>query len=294
MELLKAKDHIETDIDVDFVRGSFNDEFSIRLSQFTTRIQRNLSIINAMHHYKLSKNVKYGVGNVFKINQKSVIDSLGFDVFSLDVPFKYDIYFSTGIFFGIRIFKKNRLENYGEFEFLIKDYLKSIVRSIIGSMDEIANGTIPLLQNKVLLENEFTNHIAYKLDFDFCAGPEKIKYRQSGDIQLNFNNDYLEQIDFSTLKSIENSKYKLISKNLFLQHMKGLQLRGLIAEKIDISYSDEHPIIEITVVLNITCSAKNINQKLRLNKKNFSLLQDRLSKEDYKINKDTVLSIKLI
>ena len=294
MELLKAKDHIETDIDVDFVRGSFNDEFSIRLSQFTTRIQRNLSIINAMHHYKLSKNVEYGVGNVFKINQKSVIDSLGFDVFSLDVPFKYDIYFATGKFFGIRIFKKDRLENYGEFEILIKDYLKSIVRSIIGSMDEIANGTIPLLQNMVLLENEFTNHTAYKLDFDFCAGPEKIKYRQSGDIQLNFTDDYLEQIDFSTLKSIENSKYKLISKNLFLQHMKGLQLRGLIDEKIDISYSDEHPVIEITVVLNITCSAKNINQKLRLNKKNFSLLQDRLSKEDYKINKDTVLSIKLI
>ena len=111
MELLKAKDHIETDIDVDFVRGSFNDEFSIRLSQFTTRIQRNLSIINAMHHYKLSKNVEYGVGNVFKINQKSIIDSLGFDVFSLDVPFKYDIYFATGRFLGIRIFKKDRLEN---------------------------------------------------------------------------------------------------------------------------------------------------------------------------------------
>lgn len=70
MELLKAKDHIETDIEVHFFRGSFNDEFSIRFSQFTTRIQRNLSIINAMHHYKLSKNVEYGVGNVFKINQK--------------------------------------------------------------------------------------------------------------------------------------------------------------------------------------------------------------------------------
>lgn len=294
MELLKAKDHIETDIDVDFVRGSFNDEFSIRLSQFTTRIQRNLSIINAMHHYKLSKNVEYGVGNVFKINQKSVIDSLGFDVFSLDVPFKYDIYFATGKFFGIRIFKKDGLENYGEFEILIKDYLKSVVRSIISNMDEIANGTIPLLQNMVLLENEFTNHTVYKLDFDFCAGPEKIKYRQSGDIQLNFTDDYLEQIDFSVLKSIENSKYKLINKNLFLQHMKGLQLRGLIAEKIDISYSDEHPVIEITVVLNIANSAKNISQKLRLNKKNFSLLQDRLSKEDYKINKDTILSIKLI
>lgn len=294
MELLKAKDHIETDIEVDFFRGSFNDEFRVRLSQFTTRIQRNLSIINAMHNYKLDKNVEYGVGNVFKINQKSVIDSLGFDVFSLDVPFKYDIYFSTGIFFGIRIFKKNRLENYGEFEFLIKDYLKSIVRNIISNMDEITNGTIPLLQNKVLLENEFTNHIAYKLDFDFCAGPEKIKYRQSGDIQLDFDDSYMEQIDFSMLKTIENSKYKLINKRLFLQHMKGLQLRELIAEKIDISYSDENPIIEITVALNIVNSAKNIGQKLRLNKKNFSLLQDRLQKEDYKINKDTVLSIKLI
>lgn len=294
MELLKAKDHIETDIEVDFFRGSFNDEFRVRLNQFTTRIQRNLSIINAMHNYKLDKNVEYGVGNVFKINQKSVIDSLGFDVFSLDAPFKYDIYFSTGIFFGIRIFKKNRLENYGEFEFLIKDYLKSIVRNIISNMDEITNGTIPLLQNKVLLENEFTNHIAYKLDFDFCAGPEKIKYRQSGDIQLDFDDSYMEQIDFSMLKTIENSKYKLINKGLFLQHMKGLQLRELIAEKIDISYSDEDAIIEISVALNITHSAKNISQKLRLNKKNFSLLQDRLSKEDYKINKDTVLSIKLI
>ena len=294
MELLKAKDHIETDIEVDFFRGSFNDEFRVRLSQFTRRIQRNLNIINAMHNYKLDKNVEYGVGNVFKINQKSVIDSLGFDVFSLDVPFKYDIYFSTHIFFGIRIPKKNRLENYGEFEFLIKNYLKSIVRSIISNMDEIANGTIPLLQNEVLLANEFTNHIAYKLDFDFCAGPEKIKYRQSGDIQLDFDNSHMEQIDFSMLKTIENSKYKLINKGLFLQHMKGLQLRELIAEKIDISYSDENPIIEITVALNIVNSAKNIGQKLRLNKKNFSLLQDRLLKEDYKINKDTVLSIKLI
>ena len=294
MELLKAKDHIETDIEVDFFRGSFNDEFRVRLSQFTRRIQRNLSIINAMHNYKLDKNVEYGVGNVFKINQKSVIDSLGFDVFSLDVPFKYDIYFSTHIFFGIRIPKKNRLENYGEFEFLIKNYLKSIVRSIISNMDEIANGTIPLLQNEVLLANEFTNHIAYKLDFDFCAGPEKIKYRQSGDIQLDFDNSHMEQIDFSMLKTIENSKYKLINKGLFLQHMKGLQLRELIAEKIDISYSYENPIIEITVALNIVNSAKNIGQKLRLNKKNFSLLQDRLLKEDYKINKDTILSIKLI
>lgn len=294
MELLKAKDHIEIDIDVNFFRGAYNDEFSIRLNQFTTRIQKNLNIINAMHNYKLDENVEYGVGKVFKMNQKSAIDLLGFDVFSLDIPFKYEIYFATGVVFGIRIKKQNRLEDYGEYEFLIKDYLKSVVRAIISNMDEITSGTIPLLQNNVILLNEFTNDILYKLDFDFCSGSEKIKYRQSGDIQLDFDDKRMESIDFSMLGSIENSKYELIQKKLFLGYKKGMNIRELIAEKIDISYSDENPVIEITVSLNVCYVSTNVKQVLKLNKENFILLQSRLSKVEHKIDNNTVLSIKLL
>lgn len=294
MEILKAKDHIEIDIEVDFFRGPFHDEFRVILSQFTTRIQRNLNIINAMHNYRLNENVEYGVGKVFKMNQKSAIDLLGFDVFQLDVPLEYEIYFATGVVFGIRIKKQNRLEDYGEYEFLIKDYLKSIVRTIISNMDEITNGAIPLLQNNVILLNEFTNDIIYKLDFDFCAGPEKIRYRQSGDIQLEFDDNHMESIDFSMLGSIENSKHELIRKKLFLGYKKGMNIRELIAEKIDISYSDENPVIEITVLLNVCYVSTNVKQVLKLNKENFILLQSRLSKVEHKIDNNTVLSIKLL